>query len=146
MQQKIVLDFIWKQKPAPYQEEQEFYSILNDEEISDKQYRMLVKYGNFKMKNMGDYHNLYLQSDILLLGDVFENFRNTCMRYYKLDPCHYSTSPGLSWLKMTESISDIDMYQFVEKGLRGGTSYIAHRHGKAKNPYMKDYNHEEENK
>ena len=65
---------------------------------------------------------------------------------YKLDPCHYMSSPGLSWdamLKMTkinlEVISDIDMQLFIEKGMRGGISYIAHRHGKANNKYMKDY-------
>ena len=103
------------------------------------------------MKNVGDYHDLYLKSDILLLADVFENFRKTCLKYYKLDPCHYFTSPGLSWdamLKITgvdlELISDIDMYQFVEKGMGGGISYIAHRYAKANNPYMKDFNPKEE--
>ena len=84
---------------------------------------------------MGDYHDLYLKFDILLLADVFENFRSTCLQYYKLDPCHYVTSPGLSWdamLKMTdiklELMSDIDMFQFVEKGTREGISYIAKRY------------------
>ena len=74
---------------------------------------------------MGEYHDLYLQSDVLLLTDVFENFRNTCMQYYGLDPCHYFTSPGLSWdamLKMTkvklELMTDVNMYQFIEKGMR----------------------------
>ena len=74
------------------------------------------------MKTMGEYHDLYLVSDVLLLTDVFENFRKTCMQYYKLDPCHYFTSPGLSWdamLKMTniklELMTDIDMFQFIEK-------------------------------
>ena len=82
----------------------------------------------------------------MLLTDVFENFRKTCLEYYGLDPCHYFTSPGLSWdamLKMTnvilEFMSDIDMYQFVEKGMRGGTSYIAHRHGEANNHYLSFY-------
>ena len=96
---------------------------------------------------MGEYHDLYLKSDILLLADVFENFRKTCLEYYKLDPCHYFTSPELSWdamLKMTkiklELMTDIDMFQFIEKGLRGGISYIANRYGKANNKYMKEYN------
>ena len=98
------------------------------------------------MKSMGDYHDVYLKADVLLLADVFENFRKTCLQYYKLDPCHYFTSPGLSWdamLKMTNIrlnlISDVDMYQFVEKGMRGGVSYIANRYGKANNKYMTEY-------
>ena len=49
------------------------------------------------MENMGGYHDLYLKSDVLLLADVFENFRRTCRQYYKLDPCHYFTPPGLAW-------------------------------------------------
>ena len=56
------------------------------------------------IKTMGEYHDLCLVSDVLLLTDVFENFRKTCMQYYKLDPCHHFTSPDLSWdamLKMT---------------------------------------------
>ena len=91
--------------------------------------------------------HLYLKSDILLLADVFENFRKTCLEYYKLDPCHYFTSPRLSWdamLKMTDIkldlMTDIDMFQFIEKGMRGGISYIANRYGKANNTYMKTYN------
>ena len=127
--------------------QQDFYSILNNEHISDEQYKHAQNvWDTFNLKTMGDYHDLYLKSDILLLTDVFENFRKTCLQYYKLDPCHYFTSPGLSWdamLKMTdiklELITDIDMYQFIEKGLRGGVSYIANRYGKANNKYMKKY-------
>ena len=96
---------------------------------------------------MGKYHDLYLKSDILLLADVFENFRKTCLQYYKLDPCHYFTSPSFSWdamLKMTdiqlELMVDIDMFQFIEKGMRGGISYITNRYGKANNKYMREYN------
>ena len=133
---------------------QHFYSILNDEHISDEQYKHAQNVWNtFNLNTIGDYHDLYLKSDILLLSDVFENFRKTCLQYYKLDPCHYFSSPGLSWdamLKMTdiklELITDIDMYQFIEKGLRGGTSYIANRYGKANNKYMKNYNENEPSK
>ena len=126
---------------------EEFYSILNDEHISNEDYKHAQNVGEeFKLKTMGEYHNLYLKSDIFLLADVFENFRRTCLEYYKLDPCHYFTSPGLSWdamLKMTgiklELMTDIDMFQFIEKGMRGGISYIANRYGKANNKYMKTY-------
>ena len=127
--------------------QQDFYSILNNKHISDEQYKHAQNvWDTFNLKTMGDYHDLYLKSDILLLADVFENFRKTCLQYYKLDPCHYFTSPGLSWdamLKMTdiklELMVDIDMFQFIEKGLRGGISYIANRYGKANNKYMKEY-------
>ena len=100
---------------------------------------------------MGDYHDHYLKKDVLLLADVFEKFIDTCLKYYGLDPCHYFSSPGLIWdamLKMTgitlENISDIDKYLFIEKGLRGGISYIAKRYGKANNKYMNDYDPEKQ--
>ena len=105
---------------------EDFYSILNNEHITDDDYQHVMNVWNaFKLSNMGEYHDLYLKSDILFLSDVFENFRKTCLQYYKLDPCHYFTSPGLSWdsmLKMTdiklELMTDIDMFQFIEKGMR----------------------------
>ena len=125
----------------------QFYSVLNDQHVTDDEYDHAKKvWKTFKIKTMGEYYDLYLGSDALLLTDVFENFRKTCMQYYKLDPCHYFTSPGLSWdamLKMTniklELMTDIDMYQFIEKGMRGGVSYIANRYGNANNKYMKEY-------
>ena len=98
---------------------------------------------------MGDYHDHYLKKDVLLLTDVFEKLIFTCLKYYELDPCHYFSSPGLSWdamLKMTdvklEKISDIDKYLLIEKGSRGGISYIAKRYTKANNKYMNDYDSE----
>ena len=76
---------------------------------------------------MGDYHNHYFKKDVLLPADLFEKFISTLIKHYELDPCHYFSSPGLSWdgmLKMTnvklEKISDIDKYLFIEKGSRGG--------------------------
>ena len=94
---------------------------------------------------MGDYHDHYLKKEVLLLA-VFEKFIDTCLKYYRLDPCHYFSSPGLIWdamLKMTdielEKILDIGKYLFIEKGLRGEISYIAKRYAKANNKYVNDY-------
>ena len=94
---------------------------------------------------MGDYHDHYLKKDVLQLADIFEKCIGTCLKYYGPDSCHYFSSPGLSWdamLKMTfiklEKISDIEKYLFIEKGLRGGVSYIAKRYAKANNKYMND--------
>ena len=96
------------------------------------------------MKNMGDYHDHYFKKDVSQLADVFEKFIG--LKYYGLDPCHYFSSPGLSWdamSKMTgvklEKISDIDKHFFIKRGLRGGISYIAKRYAKANNKYMNDY-------
>ena len=97
---------------------------------------------------MGDYHDHYLKKDVLLFADVFGKFIGTCFKCYWLDPCHYFSSPGLSWgamLKMTgvklEKIFHIDMYLFVQKGLREGISYIAKRYSKANNKFIKDHDH-----
>ena len=98
------------------------------------------------MNTMGDYHHLYLKTGVLLLAGAFEKFISTCLEYYGLDLCHYFSIPGLSWdamLKITgielELISDNDMYLFIEKGMRGGISYIVKRCSKANNKYMQCY-------
>ena len=95
---------------------------------------------------MGDYHDHYLVKYVLLLADAFKKFIETCLKFYKLDPCNYFSSLGLSWeamLKITgvklEKILDIHMFLFIEKGLRGGISYIAKRYSEANNKYMKNY-------
>ena len=99
------------------------------------------------MNTVGDYHDLYLRTDVFLLVDVFEKFISTCLEYYGLDLCHDFSSPRLSWdamLKMTkielELISDIDIYLFNEKGMRRGISCITKRYSNANNKYMKSYN------
>ena len=108
--------------------ESDFYSCLNMEEISGIDYRHAEKaFIKFNIKNLGEYHDLYVQSDTLLLADVFENFRNMCIKVYGLDPVCFLSTPGLAWqvcLKKTgvklELITDVDMLLMIEKGIRGG--------------------------
>ena len=95
------------------------------------------------MKHLQEYHDLYNETDVLLLADVFENFRDICLNNYKLDPAHYFTALSLFWdacLKMTavklELLTDIDMLLMIEKGIRGGISMISNRYGKSNNKYM----------
>lgn len=76
----------------------EIYSKLNDEDIGDGDYQHALNvWDAFNCKTIRDYHDLYLKSDLLLLADVFESFRQTCLQHYSLDPAHYYTSPGLAW-------------------------------------------------
>ena len=131
----------------------QFYSSLTDSSISDEDFAHAQRvFEAFHCSDLGDYHNLYLLSVVLLLADVFENFRNLCLEYYKLDPGHFYTSPGLSFaacLKMTgvelELLTDPDMYLFIEEGIRGGISMISYRYAKANNPYVEGYNHNKPN-
>ena len=126
-----------------------FFSSLKDECISKKDYLLANNvWSMFKMNTIGDYHDLYLKTDVLLSADVSEKFISTCLEYHRLDPCHYFSSPELIWdamLKMTkielELISDIDMYLFNEQGIRRGISYIAKRYSKANNKYMLSYDY-----
>ena len=94
------------------------------------------------LQNLGEYHDLYLKTDVVLLCDVFEQFRKVCVEQYGSDPCHYYTSPGLEWsacLKKSrvclELLSDIVQINFVERGMRGGISQISHRYGNLTTPY-----------
>ncbi|CAH3171136.1 unnamed protein product [Porites lobata] len=127
---------------------EEFYSKLNDEDIIEDDYQHAINVWNtFKCKSLRDYHDLYLKSDVLLLADVFENFRKTCLKHYNLDPAHYYTSPGLAWdacLKETgqelQLLHDYDMLMMIEKGIRGGITHISKRYAEANNKYMKNYN------
>ena len=125
-----------------------FYSKLSGRGITKTDYKHVWNVWNtFNMKTLKEYHELYNITDVLLLADVFENFRDLCLKIYKLDPVYYFTAPGLAWdacLKMTdiqlELINDVNMLLMFEKGIRGGISIISNRYGEANNKYMKSYN------
>lgn len=121
-----------------------FYDRLNDETVSSDSYEHAKNvWRKFKCRKFQDYHDLYLLTDVLLLADIFENFREFSLFHYHLDPAHFTTMASLSWaaaLKMTkvklELLSDIDQLLFFERGLRGGVATISNRYAKANNPYM----------
>ena len=129
-------------KPPP---RKAFYSKLSGRGISKKNYEHVLNVWNtFNMKTFKDYHELYNETDVLLLADIFENFRDLCLKIYGLDPVYYYTAPGLAWdacLKTTniklELLSDHNMLLMFEKGIRGGISIISNRYGKANNKYMR---------
>lgn len=126
---------------------EQFYSSLDEEDITDEDYQHAIEVWNtFNIQSLGEYHDLYMDTDVHLLADVFENFRDLSLLHYQLDPCHFFTSPGLAWqacLKMTgvelELLTDLDMHLFMEKGIRGGISMITHRHAIANNEYLPNY-------
>ena len=124
-----------------------FYSKLSDAHISNKDYADAQKvWKAFGCKTLGEYSDLYCRTDVLLLADVFEMFRKTCLHQYGLDLAHYYTSPGLSWdalLKKTgielELLTDYDQHLFIEKGMRGGISMASKRYAKANNSLVEGH-------
>ena len=123
------------------------YSKLNDEGITDSDLEHALNvWSTFQCNTIRDYHDVYLNSDVLLLADVFENFRATCLRHYNLDPAHYYTSPGLAWdacLKETgqelQLLHDYDMLMMFERGIRRGITHISKRYAEANSKYMVNY-------
>ena len=121
-----------------------FYSKLNMSGVSSKNYEHARSvWKEFGIKNLGEYHDLYLKTDVILLSNVFEAFREVCLKNYGLDPAHFYTAPGLAWkacLKKTkirlELLLDPDMLLMFERGIRGGITQSVHRWAKANNPYM----------
>jgi RNase P subunit RPR2 len=149
---KGVYPYEYMDGPARFEETElppiaAFHSKLYDGDITDEEYeRARDVWSHFGIKNMREYHDLYLKTDTLLLADVFENFRRVAKTNYDLDPCHYYTSPGLSQsacLKFTgvelELFTHIDQLLLIERGIRGGISTICNRYSKANNPYVPGY-------
>ena len=138
-------------KPPP---QKAFYSKLACKGINNCDYNHVLKiWKTFKMKSLKEYHEVYNKTDVLLLADVFEKFRDLCLKNYKLDPVYYYTTPALAWdamLKMTgvklELLSNVNMLLMIENGIRGGVSMVSNRYGKANNKYMKDFNKNEPSK
>ena len=124
-----------------------FCSRLTDSNVSDEDYEHAkTVWREFGCQTMRDYHDLYMETDVLLLADVMTRFRKTCKKTYGLDTCHYYTSPGLAWdvmLKYTkveiDLVSDPDMYMMIEKGIVGGISTITKRYAVANNKYVENY-------
>ena len=123
-----------------------FYSNLNMSSISEEDYQHAqLVWKEFGIRDLGDYHDLYLRTDVVLLANVFEAFRDTCLRHYTLDPAHFYTSPGLAWgacLKPTgirlELLTDPDMLLMFERGIRGGITQAVRKYASANNKYMGD--------
>ena len=139
------MDSIEKFKDTEPPPQEGFYSKLSGRGISKKNYKHVWNVWNtFNMETFKEYHELYNITDVLLLADVFENFRDLCLKIYGLDPVYYFTAPGLAWdacLKMTdidlELLNDPNMLLMSEKGIRGGISIISNRYGEANNKYMR---------
>ena len=143
----------WKRfKEESLPDKESFYSELNNEHITDEDYAHAQKvWDTFKTKNLGEYHDLYVPSDTLLLADVFKNFRDRCIEIYGLDPAHFLSAPGLAWracLKKTkvelELLTDNDMLIIHEEGTRGGICQATHRYAKANNKYMENHDKNKE--
>ena len=123
-----------------------FYSKLTKSDITDEQYKHAKKVWQIlRLKNIGEYHDVYLKTDVLLLADVFENFRELCLEHYELDPAYFHTAPCLAWqacLKFTgvklELLTDIDMLLMFERGIRGGIVQAVTRYAEGNNTYMGD--------
>jgi hypothetical protein len=126
------------------------YNDLSKSDISKEEYlRAQDIWHRFDIKNMGEYHDMYLLTDVLLRADVNEKFRKMCLSFYELDTCHYFTLPHFAWdamLKMTgvtlKLITDIDVFNMVEAGKRGGMCQVSERYAEANNKYMKEFDPE----
>jgi hypothetical protein len=121
-----------------------FYSNLTEHHIEDDEYEKALKiWKHFGKRNLGQYHDLYLRTGVLLLTDASENFGGLCLEYYGLEPAHYFTLPNFAWDAMLLKtgieigpLSDKNMYEMIEKGFRGGMCQVSHKEAEA---MMDDY-------
>ena len=135
------VDSLEKLEEKHLPDKKHFYNKLTDSEISDENYERAQKvFRHFKCKNLGEYADLYLKIDVLLLADIFENFRDTLMATHTLDPAHFVSLPSYTWdccLRYTgvelELLTDVDMLMFFERAVRGGMSQVSKRHAVANN-------------
>ena len=135
-----------------FAEKEYFYTHLNIEDIADVDYAHAKRVcRDFKTKNLGEYHDQYVQGDTLLLVEVFENFRNMCLEIYEFDPAQFFTVPGLvcqTALKKPQVKLDLstdnNMLLMIEKGIRGVICHTIHRYAKANMKYIKDYDKNKE--
>ena len=152
MTRKEVYSYEYMESFEQFQEPQlrpknAFYSSLTEEDISEIDYTHAQRvFNHFNMTDIRNYHNFYLLTDVLLLADVLENFREVCLQHYGLDPAHNYTSPGFSWqaaLKMTDVeldlLANIDQHLFIEEWIRGGVSMISHQYAQTNTPGMENY-------
>jgi len=160
LKQKVYFPYDWfndiEKLKLPINElkKEHFNNIMSMSKLNDDEWvyiQELIKYND--IKTFEDFHDFYLNIDVNGLADVFENFRQTSIKYYKLEPCNYVGTPSFAWNAMLlksnvklENISDVDMCLFFEKGIRGGQSVIFNKHSKANNKYLDYYNPDEESK
>jgi hypothetical protein len=139
----------WDSPPARDNENQlppisAFHSRLTGDDVTQSDYDHAQRvWREFGLQTLGQYHDIYLKTDVLILADVFEKFRATCLKYYRLDPAHYFSLPGFAWdamLRMTgvhlKLMRDREMHDIIDKGTRGGISCISHKHVVANNPLI----------
>ena len=146
------MDYWEKFNETTLPEKEKYYSNLSMEDITEAHYKVGKRIcKDVEIKNLGEYHDLYLRSDVLLLANVFESFRKMRLKVHELDPAKFFSAPWLAWqaaLKKTrvelELLTDVNMLLMVGKGIRGKICHAIHHYTKANNKYMKDYDKNKE--
>lgn len=154
---KCVFPYEYVDSPAKLEETElpsieNFHSMLTGTSISQSEYEYAQNIWRlFNIETLGQFQDLYMRVDVILLAEVFENFRNNCLQSYFLDPSYFYTAPGLSWnamLRYTDVklalIDDIDQMMFVESSIRGGISQCSNRYSIANNRYMRNFDNKKD--